>query len=102
MALNIPESISHDMLLAALELKSFCPMDAALVRDPAPEIYRLQLRNSLLSLARRVHLAAAAHELTGIPESELSSKSTVELLVLLDEKRARINPGEAWRVRYWS
>lgn len=95
---RVPESISHDLLLAALELKSL----EGLVEDANTSVYRMHLRHSLLSLARRAHLAVAAREVTGAPESELANKSTVELLVMLDRQRARLKGGQFSRLRYWS
>jgi hypothetical protein len=99
-----PCTISHDRLLAALELKSLGIEDDDFPKraDAVPSVYRMQLRHTLLSLARRAHLAVAAHELTGLPESEISQKSTVELLLLLDQKRANLSPAEASRIRYWT
>jgi hypothetical protein len=100
----IPGTISHDRLLAALELKSLGMDDGedGASSDAVPSVYRMQLRHTLLSLARRAHLAVAAHELTGLPESEIAEKSTVELLLLLDQKRANLSPAEASRIRYWA
>jgi hypothetical protein len=97
-----PDTISHDALLAALELKSFdCGPSSDENADAVPSVYRMQLRHSLLSLARRAHLAHAALELTGLPESELAKRSTVELLRLLDQKRANLSPAQANQLRYW-
>ena len=79
MKLTAPDMISHDALLAALEIRSFEAVE--------PSVYRMQLRHCLLSFARRIHLAATVHDLTGLPESEVSKKSTPELLVLLNRKR---------------
>jgi hypothetical protein len=98
----VPSSVSHDTLLAALELKSLSFDDEEDAVETVSSVYRAQLRHSLLSLARRAHLAVAAHELTGLPESELAQKTTVELLVLLDSKRARLAPSEAELIRYWA
>jgi hypothetical protein len=103
--MNIPDSISHDSLLAALELKSLGLDDCDESEnegDSVNSVYRMQLRHSLLNCARRAHLAVAAHELTGLPESEIANKSTVELLVLLDQKRANMTALEAERFRYWA
>ena len=103
--MNAPESISHDSLLAALELRSLSvhECDEAEHRAEAvTSVYRMQLRHSLLNCARRAHLAVAAHEVTGLPESEIASKSTVELLLLLDQKRANMSAMEADRFRYWA
>jgi hypothetical protein len=85
---STPDLISHDALLAALEMKSLeSECEDTNYADPVPSVYRIQLRHSLLSFARRMHLAAAVHKLTGLPESEVSKKSTAELLVLLNRKR---------------
>jgi hypothetical protein len=94
---KIPQTISHDTLLAALECRSLDEFP----EDTALSVYRMQLRHSLLSLARRAHLALTAHELTGLPESELAQKSTVELMVMLDRQRTNARQSEVARLRHW-
>lgn len=102
--MNIPESISHDSLLAALELKSLAAEESDESNDleSVTSVYRMQLRHSLLSCARRAHLAVAAHELTGLPQAEIAMKSTVELMSLLDQTRANMTATEAERFRFWA
>lgn len=94
-----PETVSHDALLCALELHS---LDQDYPGETSSSVYRMQLRHCLLSLARRSHLAQQALEQTGLPESELAQKSTVELLVMLDKRRGHMTDNDIKRIRYWS
>ena len=89
---DVPEMISHDALLVALD-----------VRPVAEErtVYELQLRTSLLALARKAHLEVAAHELTGMDPYELNLKSSEELMILLDRERGNLNAGDTQRLRYF-
>lgn len=94
-----PETVSHDALLCALELTS---LEQEFPGETGSSVYRMQLRQSLLSFARRAHLACQALEITGLPESELAGKSTVELLVMLDKRRGQMTDNDINRLRYWS
>jgi hypothetical protein len=81
-----PDTISHEALLAALECQQ---------RDllPRTTLYYTQLKHRLLTLARKARLEVAAYELTGLPPAELCSKSSMELLGLLDGQKG-LQPGD--------
>jgi hypothetical protein len=93
--MGAPEVVSHDALLAALEMRS-----AGIVED-GNSLYETQLRHRLLTLARKARLEVAAHEITGLPAAELSQKSTSELLRLLDSHRGNLKPGDVNLLRFW-
>lgn len=54
---RIPDTVSHQALLTALQ------MQTPEVREDLPCLYRMNLRHSLLSLARR----AVSHEILPLP-----------------------------------
>ena len=91
----VPEFVSHDSLLAALEMRT-SPM------EPHPSsVYEVQLKHQLMTNSRKAHLEVTVHQLTGIAPSELRSKSTAELLILLDRYRSSLQPGDVNLLRYW-
>lgn len=89
---NVPEVISHDALLAVLD-------DRASLDERT--VYELQLRTSLLVLARKAHLEVAAYEITGMDPYELNLKSSEELMIMLDRERGNLNTGDTQRLRYF-
>jgi hypothetical protein len=90
----IPETISNEALLAALD----CPD-----RDPFAEgsLYHTQLRHRLLTLARKARLEVAAHQLTGLPPEVICAKTALELMSMLDESKGQLSPGESDPFRHW-
>lgn len=90
-----PDMISHEALFVALEGRS--QEDCSHLHS----VYEMQLKHSLLSLARKARLEVAAHRSSGLSAAELHAKSTAELLILIDQQRGRIPPGSSELLRYW-
>jgi hypothetical protein len=90
----IPETISHEALLAALD----CSEREALGEG---SLYHTQLRHRLLTLARKARLEVAAHQLTGLPPEVVCAKTALELMSMLDESKGQLSPGETDPFRHW-
>lgn len=90
---QIPNFISHDLLLQAIHDKS------CFTEEGNVSVYLLQLKHNLLSLARKAHLEVMVNEVTDLDPQEIASKSVVELLVLLERARGAANGNYG---RFWS
>lgn len=91
---RIPDVVSHDALLSAIEYRF-----AVNIGEPA-SAYFVQLRHTLLSLARKARLEVIVQDVTGLPPSEVHAKSTAELMVILDTSKTGQNAGQSSLWRY--